>query len=608
MCLEKKDKLPYVPVNYSEVGKNRTYSLQELANALCNHRKIILLGNYGTGKSRCIQELFEVLGKLTEQRRSYPLAIDLREHWGLRRRTEIIRRHFDDLAISDGADSTLRVIDTGAVTLLLDGFDEIASQAWSDDPTRLEEIRAKSLVGVADLIAANRGGVLVVGREHYFNSDTEMFRCLGMDPRSTLVVSCAEEFSDEQMDTFLRAVRSDLTIPSWLPKRPLVSKMLASFDNDALEALSEERAETDFWQILLDTICQRESRIHRSLDPFTIRGILLQLANLSRTRFADVGPISLEDLNTTFESVVGSPPRDEAALMLQRLPVLGRTDANSRDRHFLDTYILDGLRATSVAEMSLSVPTGNAVHERWLHHLGPFGQSILTQAIADSGNSAAYIPFIKQLSRSNNRVLAGDILTALLGIDGAIHDFRSLVLSDSHLGIVNLVETVATNLRILNCFIDELTVGSNAPSSVSVENCVIGTLRGLSSDDRVPSWIADSTIDKFDALTNVSKIRQAKLTREQSVFVTIVHKTFLQPGSGRKEEALLRGLGDMRDRKTAQRVLGMLLEEGILNTFPGKEGTVYVPARKHTRRMAQIIGQLKYSSDPLWRRLRSKNR
>ena len=352
-------------------------------------------------------------------------------------------------------------------------------------------------MGVADLLRFNRGGVLVAGREHYFNTEEEMFRCLGLDKEKTLVVSCADEFSDDQMAKFLDVVRKNMTIPNWLPKRPLVSRMLADFDVASLDALSDNRGETDFWQTMLDTICKRESRIHSSLDPSNIRSILLQLSDLSRTKLGNVGPISLTELNDTFESVVGRPPRDEASAMLQRLPVLGRIEASSSDRQFLDTYILDGLRATSVAEMPIVGTQDRVDHEKWIHHLGPFGQSVLTQHIADGGNSKAYVPFLKKLSTSSNRVLAGDLITALLGIQDLTIDFGHLVLSDSHLGTLNLADTNSKSFRITNSFIDELSVGGKSLIAISIEGCIIGTLRGLSVKDRVPTWMVDCTIESI---------------------------------------------------------------------------------------------------------------
>ena len=598
-----KDLIPYVPVRYVQFEGKKSYTIAELVRALRKQKRIVLLGHYGTGKSRCVQETFMKLSEVASEQNLYPLAVDLRAHWGLRRATEIVRRHFEDLGLSHNADSALRVMDKGALTLLLDGFDEIASQVWSDDPKRLEEIRVQSLMGVADLVRSSRGGVLISGREHYFNSNEEMFRCLGLQARNTLVVCCAEEFSEEQMRDYLSVVGPDVMIPTWLPKRPLVSKMLTSFDRETLHSLSGEDGEVDFWYRLLDAICQREARIHPSLDAGTIRRVLLELAHLSRRKGNNVGPLTLRELNDAFEKVVGRPPRDEASAMLQRLPMLGRADASGSDRQFLDTYILDGLRATAVAEMMDAGPPEKHRYETWLHPLGVLGQAILTQSIVDHGDSSRYLRYVRQLAESGNRVLAGDIVTALFGAEGVQTNFGNMVLAGSHLGTINLAETGARHLTIRDSFIDEMTVGTNAPTGVTVENCIITTVRGLSTSDRLPEWLVEPEIDRFDALANVARIREAGLSKEQEIFVTVVHKTFFQPGSGRKEEALLRGLGAAGDRKIARRVLGMLIDEGVLTSFPGQEGSVYTPVRKHTTRMGQIVEQLRYSSDPLWTRL-----
>ena len=119
--------------------------------------------------------------------------------------------------------------------------------------------------------------------------------------------------------------------------------------------------------------------------------------------------------------------------MLQRLPVLGRIDAQTSDRQFVDTYILDGLRATAVAEMPIVGTYTKIMNDKWQHPLGTFGQTVLSQTIATSGNQTGYIEFVKRLAGSTNRVLAGDIVTALLAIEGSDYDFGGLVLTDSHL-------------------------------------------------------------------------------------------------------------------------------------------------------------------------------
>ena len=226
-----KDSSQYVPVQYKGLTDNRLYSIGEIANLVANDNRVVLLGNYGTGKSRCIQELFHLMRPRAEARHIYPLSIDLRHNWGVRRGSEIIRRHFDDLGLSKDADNLIKVLAKGRVPLLIDGFDEIGSQAWSDDPTLIKNIRMQSLSGVRDLIGTTTAGVIVTGREHYFDSHTEMFACLGLNPEKTVLIECHEEFSDEEVAEYLKALSISLTIPDWIPKRPLVCQILRARDN-----------------------------------------------------------------------------------------------------------------------------------------------------------------------------------------------------------------------------------------------------------------------------------------------------------------------------------------------------------------------------------------
>ena len=61
-------------VHYTEVAGNREYTVHDLADALRNERKILLLGNYGTGKSRCVQEVFNKISEISADHGLYPLA------------------------------------------------------------------------------------------------------------------------------------------------------------------------------------------------------------------------------------------------------------------------------------------------------------------------------------------------------------------------------------------------------------------------------------------------------------------------------------------------------------------------------------------------------
>lgn len=81
---------------------------------------------------------------------------------------------------------------------------------------------------------------------------------------------------------------------------------------------------------------------------------MLHLANHTRFSAGNTGPITQNDLSDAFIKAAGFSPTDESSIMLQRLPSLGRINADSPDRQFLDSFILNGLRAESIIQLSKS--------------------------------------------------------------------------------------------------------------------------------------------------------------------------------------------------------------------------------------------------------------
>ena len=193
------DETKYVPVSYTVDGKKGDITSKGVAEYLRDGKNIILLGEYGSGKSRCIREVFSYLKDNAADNFCYPVAIDLRKSWGLRRSSELIRRHFSDLGLDSLESNAIKAFNAKSLAILLDGFDEIGSQAWSNDSTRLKLIRANSLEGVKDVVKLNGGGTLVAGREHYFPSMEEMFISLGMDKSNAVVIRSKNEFSDSEL-------------------------------------------------------------------------------------------------------------------------------------------------------------------------------------------------------------------------------------------------------------------------------------------------------------------------------------------------------------------------------------------------------------------------
>jgi hypothetical protein len=124
---------------------------------------------------------------------------------------------------------------------------------------------------------------------------------------------------------------------------------------------------------------------------------------------------------------------------------------------------------------------------------------------------------------------------------------------------------------------------------------------GRSSPTALPAWITNFDADKFDSTESISRIRQLGLPPHHEILATIIRKTFFQKGSGRREEALLRGLGEIADNGSAPKILNYLLTQDMLTRFKGDEGWVYVPNRKHAGRMRTMLYELQTSQDEIWK-------
>ncbi|QRN99901.1 hypothetical protein JRI60_13140 [Archangium violaceum] len=600
------DASTYVPVRYR--SQNGTeLGIDDLVSRVATGRKVVLVGQFGTGKSRCVKEVFSRIAEFAAGSLQYPIAVNLRDNWGVRRGHEIIRRHFDDLGLSEFADPIIRVLDRTSVVLLLDGFDEMASQSWSDDQAQIRKLRSDALAGVRDLLGRTKGGALITGREHYFNSNEEMMSALGLNASSADIVFCRSEFTDDEMKAFLGDAANDIRFPEWLPKRPLLCQTIASFPRDELRSIfGDVDGDAELWDRLMNAICSREARINPVLDAEKIREILRLIARATRSKSHDVGPVSISEINDAFEEVTGTPPVDESAVILQRLPGLGRTSYESSDREFIDKYILDGLRGIDVVRC-LDEQSRGIERESWSNPLQTLGQRIVASDIQGSENDLermhSFLRLAKRCAQASNRVLAGDIAASILRANDSLEevDYGGFSLEGAFIGALDFSSVLPVNLFISDSVIEEIVLPAAQPKGTRIRKCQIGMVRKVSSVEGMPNWIEDSSAEKFESISTVSKIKEAELTPKQKVLVAIVKKTFLQKGSARKEEALVRGLGRVVDSGEVSKILNMLVREQVLERVRGDEGALYVPVRSQTSRMKKMLSELSLSADQVWK-------
>tara|TARA_R110000868_G_scaffold65112_1_gene195192 strand:- start:5571 stop:7562 length:1992 start_codon:yes stop_codon:yes gene_type:complete len=595
------DQTNFIPVTYEEKETKREKKLQDIIDDLLSGSGVILLGEYGSGKSRCSREIFQ---EITKNKDAYVVSVDLKSVWGLRSAEEILRRHLNDLGLSSEVDFLIRAMHKKRILFLLDGFDEVGTQAWSDDPATLKKIRRDALRGVRDLIENHSEGVLITGRDHYFNDQKEMLECLGLDGRGPKIYSSKKEFSDEEMESFLSEItQSMLVIPDWLPRRPLMCQVIASFPEEKMSSiLEDENGDIEFWYKFVDVLCSRENRIGDILDKEVIRDILKRLARITRSKFSDVGPISYSEIQSAFEYVVGKHPVEDAGVLLQRLPGLGRTSSESDDRQFVDVYILDGLRAMDISE-SLETFSKDIFAETWRNPLDRLGQRVLGRFISKNYYQDIAQKYMIEMIRHKNSIAASDILSGMISGDDDQVNLKGMKVENGEFTWLDLSMLEPSGFTVDSSVIFNLILPQNKINDVYILNSQIEKIYGVSAESGLPNWIQECLIDSYEKVDTVSAIKNIKLSPQHRILVTILKKTFFQPGRGRQEAALLRGLGQVDTGGYTGNILKILISEGVLESARGDHGRLYIPVIKHKSRISSMLAQLNQSSDVLWEKV-----
>ncbi len=588
------DSRPYVPVHFEDQD-GRSFSVQSVADLLFSGRKVVLTGDFGTGKSRAIQQLFSMLRK-DEVISPSPIAIDLRHMWGTTSADEVLRRHFSMLQMGEATNKVSDALHHDEFFLLLDGFDELAIQEWGGSAAAVVESRAKTMEPVRDLLNRTKNGALITGRAHYFNNDEELLSSLGLPP-DTLFLKTPEQFSPEDTFTFMRAMGYEGDIPIWLPRKPLIAEMYADFAKKGAAPVGETRAV--FWSQFMDALCRRDAKIRQSYDPEAIKNILCYLSRKARITESGVGPILPDDVQEAFTKVVGQLPAQEAASMLQRLPGLGRVASETEDRQFIDDFIVEGLRGQDVVNIISTFEYDDAF-KFWKHSAGEIG----VELIAEKSNmnfveSDAIGRLLEERSRATG-ALNADITSALLLAEGEEIDFAGAEVKDGYFETCDFSGKKVRNLLISESEIRSVNLYNMAIDNVRIVDSVIEILDGASADG-IPDWISRCEISKQTQMDTISRIRKSQLKPAEMILVTILRKTFFQPGSGRKEDALLRGLGEFGDAKLQTSILKLLISRGFLSEAPGRSGKLYIPERSKTGRAKRMISQLQQSEDDIWK-------
>lgn len=593
------DNNDYTPVFYQNIKTGRDVKLKDISKCLIEGKRIIMLGNYGTGKSRCIRELFNTLSNKAIEKTFYPIAINLKEHWGQQRADEILRRHFGLLGLSNSVDSLLKIIESNNFIFLLDGFDEIGSQVWSEDTYQLQQIRSSSLSAIKHLISITKSPVIITGREHYFNSNSEMFDILGLKTHETELLQCKEEFSDDEMANYLKSISLAIELPIWLPKRPLICQIINTIEKDELEKIFiDSYSSVQFWNTLIKNICEREARISPKLLPENIYKILKEIANITRTKINNVGPISFIEINKSFAKVVGTSPVDDSAVMLQRLPGLGRVSSENMDRQFIDYYILDGLRADNLIEIVYK-NYDITVEENWINPLGKTGIEIVAMKMQQDRSANVFIEYLKKSIASGNKIITGDILASLVFYTKKnTLDLRGIYFEKLKISSMNFSKSLIENFSINNSEITDLDISDCSFSKITIKQCSIKNIYGIEKENDTPSFISDSIIENYILQSMDYDNKLFGLKPSHMMLISIIKKIFFLGMNLKTEDELLNSFGSRENKRIAMIILKLLVKEKIVSKPNSYKQ--YSPKTFNRERMKEILADLNNSKDPLW--------
>ncbi|HDV6324160.1 TPA: hypothetical protein RJR39_000190 [Burkholderia cenocepacia] len=589
----------------------RSISLEQIASRLRRGELIVLRAPFGSGKSLTTRELFKRLAAEYSRNSTepVPVVLNLREHWGEDYADEILDRHARTIGYTPREDMVV-AWRAGMCALLLDGFDEVASQAVANRENKnfMREARRQALAGVRDFTQKLPAeiGVLVCGRDQYFDSDVELAASLGISGRKYLVVDLGE-FDEKSANDFLRKQGINQALPDWLPRKPLLlSYLLREKLFDEILTIDGTRGFGHAWDSFLSAIAVREASLPRStMEAETVRAVLERLAFSVRGKSSGTGPISGVDLAEAYTAETGQTAGEGVLAQLQRLPGLARPDAESGTRSFVDFDMLAALQGSGVARYILGAADFSSISP--LSALGDRAQDMAAYLLSQKGTSSdTLISVCMQFLRNafNDRGAsqrAADCLAVAIRIaiqNDVELDMRGSVIDGASFEMIPFDEVKVKNLSLRNCTIGEVRLGEIAGlDGVSVTGSLIGRVVGVSSRVGVPEKIisSDCEVEAYDNVSTNSAVLKLDMQPQLKALLTILRKLYKQAGGGRKISAFSRGITRPDVLRFIDPVLSVLERHQFVSIF----NSIVHPVRRQAGRVESILAAPAIVDDPM---------
>jgi hypothetical protein len=596
----------YVPLALAEPGKAASWTPDGLVDTLSDGGRVVLLGDYGAGKSMTLHYLYRKLATRYKKALTsrFPVYINLRDHYGQTEPAEILERHARMIGFEQPA-HLVRAWRAGYVHLLLDGFDEITTLSIQGLWRKLKDNRFRAMEPVRRLTSQHpaRAGMIVAGRAHFFDTDAERRTALGLG--SSFVELSLSEFSDAQLEEYLTLRGVKGAIPQWLPSRPLLVAYLASrgLIDEIVGEWAAELEPAAGWDMLLERIATREAQIEAGIDGPTVRRILERLATKSRASADGLAPLTSDDIVAVFKEVCGYPPDDRGMLLLQRLPGLGIDQGESETRRFIDESFAETCRAGDVVAFAENPYDAGLFPSPVECCAGPLGVSVAAGSFLRRGFSGSKLTAaIERAVLQGQNCIAADLVAATIESKQPIES--QVYVKDVLVRELDFAEGTpsAAHVHFQDCIFGELGLDPGVDSAMlpRFHGCFIATLEGRVSATDLPAGVFEEClIESFSSgAGTTNEVLDLPIPLGVRVLITVLRKLFERKGRGRKENALYRGL-DHRARRLVPEVLQLIKSYGLAYPCRRATDTIWMPDRSARAREGRIAATPSLREDPL---------
>jgi hypothetical protein len=572
----------------------------DLSRLICDGNRMILIAEYGVGKSMVLRQLFHDIVKRVQAKKHLrtPIAINLRDHQGQDDPVELLERH----ARANATDprSLVAAWNAGYVDLLIDGFDELSTRGWTGDVRRLKEYRRKSHSVVKKLIRDTpKGcGIIISGRDAYFDSFNEMREALGA-PKNQFTICRVHPFDEAQSMEFLKKKGFTGTLPDWIPSRPLLLTYLAK--KGLLGSVTHADDTGPYprgaaWLSLLEMIALRESEQSEGVDKEALIEFVGALGIRARHTPDGQATFSPQQMEAIFQEVTGTTIMEDETNILLRLPGLGAAPDNPLNRSFIDQDFMN---------VCCTYPTLKFSQNPYFDYSNTYAFEALATPMSESGVEALATLFLQKRVQSgvitaairhglskDLTQLSFDLFRACLKSAGTQGDFT---FDGVEVSEIDLLGQDYDNVKVQfsGCLINRVVLPPPQDTNLNIKfsDCLIGSLEGrVSERDLDMSQFVRCEISEFtDEYSVNSQVLDTSLPLSVRVLVVTLRKIFTQGGTSRLESALHRGL-DQRSKMIVPDIINLLLRHKfIVNT--GRQGKNTYAGTKAKRNEALKIIQ-----------------